>query len=328
VRLASHVQRIALLVLVGLLVGLPSLGFGCAGGPDAAESALRLRFPAQAGRVLDDGDGFAATGGGFESPRGAGEGRLRAILPGSGEGSIELAIAATGGEEPFSIRVREVGATGAAAIAGRAIAYRRAAVGARIELTIDEPGDVLVDPARIATGAMSVTRQSHTAVLLSSGDVVVVDVDNGTGYRITGETHSATTGAWSPAGSMTEARTAHAATAIGGGKVLVSGGRGISVPHRRPLRSPDRLLQPAEAQRRALRRWRSLHPVDSCKSGACQGKSPIVCAAIDAGLKGGLSTRRRSSKSHRPRSYSRSKGGRCALRRALREATRSHRAGG
>jgi hypothetical protein len=302
-RLASHVQRIALLLVAGLLVGLPSLGVGCVGGSDAAESALRQRFPAEAGRVLDDGDGFVVTERGFESTRD--EGRLRAILPGSAGGSITIAIADGGGAEPFSIRVRELGATGAATIAGRAIAYRRAAgssfwstssagveewlhldagdrsdgpaaawaieggalrqvgdaveiadesglgrvrvtaprafavggravpvrltaVGARIELAVDEAGEVLVDPAWIATGAMSVTRQSHTAVSLPSGDVFVVGgVDSASNYRITAETYSATTGVWSAAGAMIEARTAHAATALASGAVLISGGRGI-----------------------------------------------------------------------------------------------------
>ncbi|XXX78731.1 kelch repeat-containing protein [Sorangium sp. So ce134] len=94
---------------------------GCA-APDAPpDEALRSAFPDQATAVLSVGPGFLRTGGGLERAAAARRGGVAVRLP--GEGSEAIVFALDGGA---TLRVRELGASGEAVLADRAVAYRRA----------------------------------------------------------------------------------------------------------------------------------------------------------------------------------------------------------
>lgn len=91
----------------------------------------------------------------------------------------------------------------------------------------------LYDPSEGAwasTGDMAEGRQEHTATLLNDGRVLVAGGfgDHGPRNRRirTAETYDPTTGEWSPAGSMRDARSGHVATLLEDGQVLVTGGLG------------------------------------------------------------------------------------------------------
>ncbi|MEM8930055.1 MAG: kelch repeat-containing protein [Acidobacteriota bacterium] len=79
------------------------------------------------------------------------------------------------------------------------------------------------------TGALNVPRYGHTATLLPSGQVLVTGGTQGAGAHGGGsyasaEIYDPTTGTWSPARSMMNARVHHTATLLQSGKVLVIGG--------------------------------------------------------------------------------------------------------
>ncbi|WP_437937922.1 kelch repeat-containing protein [Sorangium sp. So ce341] len=91
----------------------------------------------------------------------------------------------------------------------------------------------LYDPAADSwsfTGSMKQARARHTATLLSSGEVLVVGGDVESAYDIvdvdleTAERYQPETGTWTEAAPMQLARTAHTATLLPSGKVLVAGG--------------------------------------------------------------------------------------------------------
>jgi len=76
---------------------------------------------------------------------------------------------------------------------------------------------------------MTVARSSHTATLLSNGQVLVA----GGSYKSGGELSSAelfnpNTGKWTATNAMATARQYHTATLLGNGQVLVAGGYGLS----------------------------------------------------------------------------------------------------
>jgi N-acetylneuraminic acid mutarotase len=102
-----------LLALMALLVASTAWTLHVPGPP--LEGALRRRFPAQAARVLEASTPLRADGAPVEV---AG---LRARLPQRGDAALHFSL--DGG---FEARVREVGAFGEAAPAGRAVAYARA----------------------------------------------------------------------------------------------------------------------------------------------------------------------------------------------------------
>ena len=100
-------------------------------------------------------------------------------------------------------------------------------------------GDVasaeLYDPRTgtwIPTGSMGTPRSAHTATLLPDGRVLVVGGTNDLGTIAKGYAASLTTaelydpasGTWTPTGSMGTPRSAHTATLLPDGRVLVAGG--------------------------------------------------------------------------------------------------------
>jgi N-acetylneuraminic acid mutarotase len=83
------------------------------------------------------------------------------------------------------------------------------------------------------TGSMLSARAGHTSTLLPDGRVLVAGGDDDGDALATGQTESflgtsevydPATGTWSPAGTMITGRTAHSATLLHSGKVLVNGG--------------------------------------------------------------------------------------------------------
>jgi large repetitive protein len=89
----------------------------------------------------------------------------------------------------------------------------------------------LYDPAAgtfSATGSMSVSRSAHTATLLNTGKVLLsggVTFNQGTPTQLsTAELYDPASGTFSPTADMTVPRTAHTATRLNDGTVLVAGG--------------------------------------------------------------------------------------------------------
>ena len=74
------------------------------------------------------------------------------------------------------------------------------------------------------TGSMNVARISHTATLLSNGEVLVAGGDNSG----SAELYNPSTGSWTLTGSMTTARAGHQAVLLTSGEVLVAGGQNAS----------------------------------------------------------------------------------------------------
>ncbi len=93
----------------------------------------------------------------------------------------------------------------------------------------------LFDPATglwSATGRMSLSREFHTATLLLDGRVLVAG-----GYGLSGATdilraaaelYDPASGRWTTTGSLSTARFAHTSTLLASGKVLVTGGNGLT----------------------------------------------------------------------------------------------------
>jgi N-acetylneuraminic acid mutarotase len=86
----------------------------------------------------------------------------------------------------------------------------------------------LYDPATgtwSLTGGLNSTRFSHTAILLTSGKVVIVGGYNWPPVSFSGaELYDPVTGAWTYDGHLNEARSDHTATLLSNGEVLVAGG--------------------------------------------------------------------------------------------------------
>jgi hypothetical protein len=80
-----------------------------------------------------------------------------------------------------------------------------------------------------ATGSMALARADHTATLLSDGTVLVVGsvfLADGPPPSAATELYDPRTGTWTTTGDMIEGRLGHAATRLGDGRVLVTGGGG------------------------------------------------------------------------------------------------------
>jgi hypothetical protein len=74
---------------------------------------------------------------------------------------------------------------------------------------------------------MNVARESHTATLLSNGQVLVAGGNNssfGNGYQASAELYNPATGRWALTASMTVPRENHQAVLLQNGQVLVAGG--------------------------------------------------------------------------------------------------------
>jgi hypothetical protein len=79
-----------------------------------------------------------------------------------------------------------------------------------------------------ATGGMLDARQDHTSTLLGNGKVLVIGGEGGAGGGtplLTSELYDPASATFAPSGSMATPRTAHAATVLADGRVLVTGGQ-------------------------------------------------------------------------------------------------------
>lgn len=94
-------------------------------------------------------------------------------------------------------------------------------------------GAALFDPASgtwTSTGSLATGRLSHTATLLPNGKVLVAGGTNSVygfpslGILASAELYDPASGTWTPTGNLAGARSAHKATLLPGGKVLVAGG--------------------------------------------------------------------------------------------------------
>ena len=106
-------------------------------------------------------------------------------------------------------------------------------------LTTDSVGTAtataeLYDPASgtfSSTGGMAAARSGHTATFLSNGNVLIVGGkgSNGTPAALSSaELYNPATGLFTTTGSLATARTAHTATLLANGKVLVAGGTDVN----------------------------------------------------------------------------------------------------
>ena len=86
----------------------------------------------------------------------------------------------------------------------------------------------IYDPATnsfTAAPPMKSPRESHAAVLLASGRVLVGGGGNGTGTAATADVYDPATNAWTATGPMRSAREGYPLTVLANGKVLAAGGR-------------------------------------------------------------------------------------------------------
>ncbi len=99
-------------------------------------------------------------------------------------------------------------------------------------VTITATLDGVSDEAQLSVtgwtsaGAMSTSRDNHTATLLDSGQVLIAGGRNETTPLNSAELYDPATNSWSPVKAMSKGRYAHAALFLPGGYVLVSGGVG------------------------------------------------------------------------------------------------------
>jgi hypothetical protein len=79
------------------------------------------------------------------------------------------------------------------------------------------------------TGSMTTARTNQTATLLNQGQVLVAggySGGNGGHYIASAELYNSSTGQWTATGNMSHGRSAHTATRLPNGQVLVAGGNG------------------------------------------------------------------------------------------------------
>ena len=259
--LVQHTRLGTLVVLLGSLL-LGAL-LGCSPAPESAApvpgGVLRERFPEQADEVLGAGAGFLATKEGFLASAQPREGRfvptgeaLETVLPARGDQAVIFRGLTSG----FSVRVREIDASGDALREGNAMTYARP--GGRSYWTAGVDGGaeewLLLEKEQVTAGEPVAAWEVEGAGLRQRGAAVEVQDPSGrTRLQITAPRAYAEGGrviaarlvasgsrlglwveasgeavlvdpAWVPTGMMTSPRTDHTATRLLNGKVLVVGG--------------------------------------------------------------------------------------------------------
>ncbi|MGK3992637.1 kelch repeat-containing protein [Sorangium sp. So ce1024] len=253
-RSVTLLPRVWTLCVLTLIAGLLPGVFGCVGEETVApEVVLRRSFPEQAERVLRQKEAFVAIDQGFALVGGTEPGLRREIeveLPREGTGAIRLR------GRGFEVRVREIGVEGAAMLAERAVAYRRAGGTSfwaavpegveewlHFEAGVAREGKVVaaweVEGARVqqrgeavelVDGAGWVRLQVTAPVAYAAGGREVRARMEGRGRRIELSVDAAGEAVlvdpvWSVTSSMTTGRHKHIAMLLGNGKVLVAGGQ-------------------------------------------------------------------------------------------------------
>lgn len=98
--------------------------------------------------------------------------------------------------------------------------------------TVQAPLEISVIPAAsgewLPGGNLFEGRASHTATLLSNGEVLVTGGSGLSGVLSSAERFNPANGVWARAGKMQTARTEHTATRLDNGSVLVAGGRYVT----------------------------------------------------------------------------------------------------
>lgn len=256
-------RRLVLAALVPLSGGALSGGLACGTGDDpggrdthavtaepAAAALLRLRFPAHAAEVLEQGDTLEAGAEGWRRTRA--DGLSATLLPG-GDEAVRLRL-----PDGFEVRVREEGAGAVGALAGRAVVVPHAR-GGGASFWAARGGAVeewlLLDAGRAGPGrGPAASWEVRGATLRQHGDAVALVDDAGAhriwvtapaAYAASGRAvtaHLTCTGArltltvdagdeaalidplWTTAAPMSVQRRSPTLTTLPGGKVLAAGG--------------------------------------------------------------------------------------------------------
>lgn len=79
-----------------------------------------------------------------------------------------------------------------------------------------------------STGSLNISREDHTATLLTNGEVLVAGGFGASAVQATAELYDPATGNWSFTGSLNTHRFSHTATLLPDGTVLVAGGDDLS----------------------------------------------------------------------------------------------------
>jgi len=146
-------------------------------------------------------------------------------------------------------------------------------------LATTEIYDVAVNSFR-KSNDMGDARFNHTAVKLPDRSVLVVGGAGGQNGDIslsTAEVFNPSDSSWSSAGTLTNSRTGHTATAFNDGRVLVSGGESVTRGNRKSLNS-------AEIFSLDKREWRSAGTMNCPRSEAAAGllnDGSVIVAAGD-----------------------------------------------
>jgi N-acetylneuraminic acid mutarotase len=146
-------------------------------------------------------------------------------------------------------------------------------------LATTEIYDPAVDSFR-KSNDMGEARFNHTATKLPDRTVLVVGGSGGTNgdsSLATAEIFDPSTGAWTPAGALTNSRTGHTATVFPDGRVLVAGGESVTRGNRRSLAS-------AEIFSLDKREWRSAGNMNCPRSEAASvllGDGSVLVVAGD-----------------------------------------------
>jgi len=94
------------------------------------------------------------------------------------------------------------------------------------------------------TGSMSTAHESHTATLLTNGQVLIAGGDDFINYLTDSEVYNPASGTWTVTGSVNTPRDCHTATLLPNGQVLIAGGENVISGNQNTLSSAE-LYNPA-----------------------------------------------------------------------------------